>query len=41
MVVVEGAGELVGSEVAVQVTNVLMTSSGRMVFARVAGEAVE
>jgi uncharacterized protein YacL len=39
MVVVEGAGELVGSEVAVQVTNVLMTSSGRMVFARVAAAA--
>jgi uncharacterized protein YacL len=36
MVVVEGGGELVGSEVAVQVTNVLMTSSGRMVFARMA-----
>ena len=41
MVVVEGGGDLVGSHVAVQVTNVLMTSSGRMVFARVAGEAVE
>lgn len=37
MVVVEGGGEFVGSEVAAQVTNVLMTSSGRMVFARVAG----
>jgi uncharacterized protein YacL len=39
MVVVEGGGGLVGSEVAVQITNVLMTSSGRMVFARVADAA--
>jgi len=39
MVVVEGGGSLVGSEVAVHVTNVLMTSSGRMVFARVAEDA--
>jgi uncharacterized protein YacL len=41
MVVVEGGGGLVGSEVAVHVTNVLMTSSGRMVFARVADAAGE
>lgn len=35
MVVVEGGGDLVGSEVEVTVTNVLMTASGRMVFAKV------
>jgi uncharacterized protein YacL len=41
MVVVEGGGGLVGTEVGVRVTNVLMTSSGRMVFARVAEAATE
>lgn len=34
MVVVEDGGERLGSEVRVTVTNVLQTSSGRMVFAR-------
>ncbi|HJV05534.1 MAG TPA: TRAM domain-containing protein [Actinomycetota bacterium] len=38
MVVVEEARERVGSEVSVTVTNVLQTTSGRMVFARL-GEA--
>ncbi|MDP9341305.1 MAG: TRAM domain-containing protein [Actinomycetota bacterium] len=33
MVVVEGARQLVGSDVAVTVTNVLQTTTGRMVFA--------
>ncbi len=36
MVVVEGARQLVGSEVAVTVTNVLQTATGRMVFATLA-----
>ncbi len=39
MVVVEGAGNLLGSDVSVRVTNVLQTSTGRMVFATVADEA--
>ena len=34
MVVVDQASERIGSEVGVTVTNVLQTSSGRMVFAR-------
>jgi uncharacterized protein YacL len=37
MVVVEEARERVGSEVSVTVTNVLQTTSGRMVFARLGG----
>jgi uncharacterized protein YacL len=37
MVVVEEARESVGSEVSVTVTNVLQTTSGRMVFARLGG----
>jgi len=36
MVVVEGARQLVGSDVAVTVTNVLQTTTGRMVFATLA-----
>lgn len=36
MVVVEQAGTLVGTEVAVRVTNVLQTATGRMVFATLA-----
>lgn len=35
MVVVEGGGELLGSDVRVTVSNVLQTSTGRMVFARI------
>lgn len=37
MVVVEDAGKLVGSNVVVEVTNVLQTATGRMVFATLAG----
>jgi len=37
MVVVEEGRELVGSAVTVQVTNVLQTATGRMVFATLAG----
>jgi len=36
MVVVQEGGHLVGSEVTVQVTNVLQTTTGRMVFATIA-----
>jgi uncharacterized protein YacL len=36
MVVVESAGDRIGSEVAVRVTNVIQTSTGRMVFAALA-----
>jgi hypothetical protein len=36
MVVVEEARDLIGSEVDVTVTNVLQTSTGRMVFAALA-----
>jgi len=39
MVVVQEAAPLVGSEVAVKVTNVLQTTTGRMVFATLAQEA--
>jgi uncharacterized protein YacL len=38
MVVVEGGQEHLGAEVAVTVTNVLQTSNGRMVFARLSEE---
>lgn len=39
MVVVAGARERVGSDADVEVTSVLQTSSGRMVFSRLLGEA--
>lgn len=39
MVVVQEASERIGSDVDVEVTNVLQTSTGRMVFARVARSA--
>jgi uncharacterized protein YacL len=39
MVVVESAGGRIGNDVAVRVTNVIQTSTGRMVFAALAGEA--
>lgn len=38
MVVVEGADHLLGDEVGIQVTSVIQTGTGRMVFARIAGE---
>ena len=41
MVVVEGAGHLLGQTVKVAITNALQTSAGRMVFARVADDAKE
>ena len=37
MVVVEGARDRIGDEIAVVVTSVLTTANGRMVFARPAG----
>ncbi|MCH7849083.1 MAG: TRAM domain-containing protein [Planctomycetes bacterium] len=39
MVVVEDAAERVGDQVAVDVTNSLQTSAGRMIFGRIAGAA--
>ena len=38
MVVVEEADHLLGDTVSISVTNALQTSTGRLVFARVAGE---
>ena len=38
MVVVEGARDLIGSEVALSVTSVLQTSAGRMIFGRMEGD---
>ena len=39
MVVVQEGSEFVGSDVTVQVTNVLQTTTGRMVFATLAQDA--
>jgi uncharacterized protein YacL len=39
MVVVERARDAIGSEIAVQVTSVLTTANGRMVFARQSAQA--
>ncbi|MEE8154919.1 MAG: TRAM domain-containing protein, partial [Phycisphaerales bacterium] len=39
MVVVEDAAERVGDQVAVDVTNSLQTSAGRMIFGRIAGDS--
>ena len=38
MVVVEGARDMIGSEVALSVTSVLQTSAGRMIFGRMEGD---
>jgi uncharacterized protein YacL len=38
MVVVEGARDMVGQEVALSVTSVLQTSAGRMIFGRIEGQ---
>ncbi|MGH2556415.1 MAG: TRAM domain-containing protein, partial [Actinomycetota bacterium] len=40
MVVVEEADHLLGDTVTVTVTNALQTSTGRLIFARVAGDPV-
>ena len=41
MVVVEEADHLLGDTVTVTVTNALQTSTGRLIFARVAGDSGE
>jgi uncharacterized protein YacL len=39
MVVVEQAAERIGSHVEVRVTNVIQTTTGRMIFAALTGDA--